>query len=170
MFVFNKVRYFHFLVSCLHTFNPQSLSSKSVGDDLGCKCNNKHKHEERKCCKFTKIRVNGSERRPFIFIFRLIIVLRDSYQADEILMEIEECKQKVSDNSQGIIQEFNLGVGSHVSITLWCNLCSWAVSGGAVSPCCKPPVILLYITSRFAYINDLFCWQLILVLLSLTLN
>ena len=39
------------------------------------------------------IRVKGSERRPFIFISRLNIVQRDSYQADEIVMEIEECKQ-----------------------------------------------------------------------------
>ena len=38
------------------------------------------------------IRVKGSERRPFIFISRLNIVQRDSYQADEIIMEIEEWK------------------------------------------------------------------------------
>ena len=41
------------------------------------------------------MRVNGSERRPFIFISRLNIVQRHSYQADEIFMEIEEWKQKV---------------------------------------------------------------------------
>ena len=35
-------------------------------------------------------RVKGSERRPFIVISRLNIVQRDSYQADEIVMEIEE--------------------------------------------------------------------------------
>ena len=40
-------------------------------------------------------RVKGSERRPFIFIFKLSIILHDSYQADEIVMEIEEWKQKV---------------------------------------------------------------------------
>ena len=44
------------------------------------------------------IRVKGSERRPFIFISRLNIVQRDSYQADEIFMEIEEWKQKVADD------------------------------------------------------------------------
>ena len=38
------------------------------------------------------IRVKGSERRSFIFIFRLNIVLHDSYQADEIAMEIDEWK------------------------------------------------------------------------------
>ena len=44
------------------------------------------------------IRVKGSERRPFIFISRLNIVQRDSYKADEIVMEIEEWKQKVADD------------------------------------------------------------------------
>ena len=39
------------------------------------------------------MRVKESERRPFIFTFRLTIVLHDSYQADEIIMEIEEWKQ-----------------------------------------------------------------------------
>ena len=41
------------------------------------------------------IRVKGSERRPFIFISRLNVVQQDSYQADEIVMEIEEWKQEV---------------------------------------------------------------------------
>ena len=44
------------------------------------------------------IRVKGSERRPFIFISRLNIVQHDSYQADEIVMEIEEWKQKFADD------------------------------------------------------------------------
>ena len=44
------------------------------------------------------IRVKGSERRPFIFISRLNIVQCDSYQTDEIVMEIEEWKQKVPDD------------------------------------------------------------------------
>ena len=39
-------------------------------------------------------RVKGSERRPFIFIFRLNNVLHDSYEVDEIVMEIEEWKYK----------------------------------------------------------------------------
>ena len=43
------------------------------------------------------IRVKVSERRPFIFISRLNIVQRDSYQADGIVMEIEEWKQNVAD-------------------------------------------------------------------------
>ena len=41
------------------------------------------------------MRVKASERRPFIFIFRLNIVLHNSYKADEIVMEIKEWKQKV---------------------------------------------------------------------------
>ena len=40
-------------------------------------------------------RVKESERRPFIFIFRLNIVLHNSYQADETGMEIEGWKLKV---------------------------------------------------------------------------
>ena len=51
-----------------------------------------------KSCKIINIRVKGSERRPFIFIFRLNVVLRNSYQANEIAMENEEWKQKVPDN------------------------------------------------------------------------
>ena len=39
----------------------------------------------------------GSERRPFIFISGLNIVQHDSYQMDEIIMEIEEWNQKVAD-------------------------------------------------------------------------
>ena len=44
------------------------------------------------------MRVKGSERRPFIFISRLNIAQRDSYQTDEIVMEIEEWKQNVPDD------------------------------------------------------------------------
>ena len=38
-------------------------------------------------------RGKGSERRPFIFIFRLSIVLHDSRQVDEIVMEIDEWRE-----------------------------------------------------------------------------
>ena len=44
------------------------------------------------------IRVQWSERRPFIFISRLNIVQLDSYQVDEVAIEIEEWKQKVADD------------------------------------------------------------------------
>ena len=40
------------------------------------------------------IRVKGLDRTPFVLIFRLNVVLRDSYQAEEIVIEIEEWKQK----------------------------------------------------------------------------
>ena len=40
---------------------------------------------------------------------------------------------------QGIIQEFNLGVSSHVSITLRCKFCSgWG--GGGTGEGCKPQI------------------------------
>ena len=55
--------------------------------------------ERGKSCKITNmIRVKGSERGQFIFIFRLNIVQCDSYQADEIVMEIEKWKDKVADD------------------------------------------------------------------------
>ena len=61
--------------------------------DLGC--NNLQKRGEQAVCKTTYMtRVKGSERRPFIFIFRLNIVLHDSYQVDESVMEIKEWKHK----------------------------------------------------------------------------
>ena len=44
------------------------------------------------------MRVKGSERRRFIFTSRLNIVQLDSYQADEIVMEIEEWNQNVADD------------------------------------------------------------------------
>ena len=56
------------------------------------------------------IRVKGSERRPFIFISRLNIVQRDSYQADEIIMKIEEWKQKVPDGYVNSFGRVLLGV------------------------------------------------------------
>ena len=56
------------------------------------------------------IRVKGSERRPFIFIFRLNIVQRDSYQADEIVVEIKKWKQKVTDNYVKSFSRVLLGV------------------------------------------------------------
>ena len=55
--------------------------------------------ERGKSCEITNmIRVKGVRKEPFIFIFRFNIVLRNSYQANEIVMEIEEWKQKVPDD------------------------------------------------------------------------
>ena len=66
-----------------------------MGDDLGRK-NIERNVEKEKSYKITDmIRTKGLERRPFIFISRLNIVQRDSYQAYEIVMEIEEQKQNV---------------------------------------------------------------------------
>ena len=56
------------------------------------------------------IRVKGSERRPFISISRLNIVQCDSHQADEIVMEIEEWKQKVADDYVKRFSRVLLGV------------------------------------------------------------
>ena len=96
MFVISKVDYFGFLVPSLYTFNPLSLLLKWVMILVTTTYRNMEK--EKSCKTINKIRVNGSKRRPFIIIFRSIIVLCDSYQTDEIVMEIEEWKQKVPDD------------------------------------------------------------------------
>ena len=66
-----------------------------MGDGLGWNNIYTERNVERgKSFKITNMtRVKQSEKRPFIFISRVNIVQRDSYQADEIVMEIEECKQ-----------------------------------------------------------------------------
>ena len=90
--VTSTFRYFDFLVSCLYTFSPLSLSLK--WERTLVETTYREKCGEEKSCKITNmIRVTGSERRPFVFISRLNIVQRDSYQEDEIVMEIEEWKQ-----------------------------------------------------------------------------
>ena len=64
-----------------------------MGDDLVATT---YRNMVGQSCKITNMkRVKGSERRPFIFIFKLSITLHDSHQADGIVMEIEERKQKV---------------------------------------------------------------------------
>ena len=42
--------------------------------------------------------IKGSERRPFSLSFRLNIALHYLYQAEEIVMGIEEWKQKLPDD------------------------------------------------------------------------
>ena len=60
-----------------------------MGGDLGSI--NIQKNREQVVCKTTYMtRVKGSERRPFIFIFRLNIDLHNSYQVDETVMETGE--------------------------------------------------------------------------------
>ena len=103
--VISKVHYFDFLVSCLYTFNPLSLLLKWVMTLV------ERNVEREKSCKITNmIRVKVSERRPFIFISRLNIVQRDSYQTDEIVMEIEEWNQKVADDYVKSYSRVLLGV------------------------------------------------------------
>ena len=67
--------------------------------------------EREKSCKITNmIKVKRSERRTFIFISRLNIVQSDSYQADEIVVEIKEWKQKVVDDYVKIFGRVSLSV------------------------------------------------------------
>ena len=93
--VISKVHYFDFLVSCLYTFNPLLLPLKCVTDSL-C-CNKKQKHGELAVLQ-DYLHDEGKrvgEETIYFFIFSLNIVLHDSYQADEMVMEIDESKQKV---------------------------------------------------------------------------
>ena len=90
--VTSKVHYFDVL-GLLPVHLESLVIIIKMGGDLGC--NKIQKHWERAVRKTIYMtRVKGSERRPFIFIFRLNIVLHDSYQVDEIVMEIEEWKYK----------------------------------------------------------------------------
>ena len=82
-----------FRVSCLCTFNPLPLLLKWVMTLVGTIYRNM---KSRQSCRTTyMMKIKESERRPFFFIFRRNIVLHDSCQADEIVTEIEEWKQKV---------------------------------------------------------------------------
>ena len=71
------------------------------------------------------IRVKGSEKRPFVFISRLNIVQRDSYQANEIVMEIEEWKQKVVDDYVKRFSRVLLGVLGTSILSYYMNLLSY---------------------------------------------
>ena len=88
-----KCSLFYFWVSCLYTFNPLPLLLKWVTTLTGTTYRNM---ENRKSCRTTyMVRIKESERRPFFKIFRWNNVLHDSYQAHEIVTEMEESKQKV---------------------------------------------------------------------------
>ena len=62
---------------------------------------------------------------------------------------------------QGIIQEFNLGIGSHIVMQAAGGFFFFLGGGGGGGAREPPPVtplpILVYITSRFAYMKHLFC-------------
>ena len=65
-----------------------------MGDELGC--NNIQKHGEQTVPQNYLCDEDKGVREETIFlIFRWNIVLHDSYQADKIVIEIEEWKQKV---------------------------------------------------------------------------
>ena len=65
-----------------------------MGDDLDC--NNIEKHEEQTVLQNYLHDENKGVREETIFlIFRWIIVLHNLYQADEIVIEIKEWKQKI---------------------------------------------------------------------------
>ena len=95
--VISKVHYFDFLASCMYTIYLLSLSLKWVTVLVATTNRNMESGQSHKTTY--KMRVKRSERKPFVFIFKLNIVLCDSYQADEIVMEIEEWKQKVPSDS-----------------------------------------------------------------------
>ena len=67
-----------------------------TGDDLDC--NNIQKHGEQTVLQnYLRDEDRGVREETIFSIFRWNIVLQDSYQADEIVTEIEEWKQKVPD-------------------------------------------------------------------------
>ena len=110
LIVISKVCYFDLLVSCLYTFNPFSLSLKWVMILIEATYREKRGEREKSCKITNTIWVKGSERRPFIFISRLNSVQHDSYLADEIVMEIEETKQKVAEDYFKSFSRVLLGV------------------------------------------------------------
>ena len=82
--------YFNFLVSCLYTFNLLLLLLKWVTTLAATTYRNM---ESRQSCRATyMMRVQIGDH---FLIFRWNNVLHDSYQAYEVVIEIEEWKQKV---------------------------------------------------------------------------
>ena len=63
--------------------------------------------ESGQSCKIINmIRVKGSERRPFISIFRLNIVLHDSYQADEVSWKLRNGNKKLQKTMSKALLDF----------------------------------------------------------------
>ena len=89
--VISEVQYFDFLVFYLYTFNPLSSSSKWVTTLVATTYRNMENGQSWKTTYMTMVR--WLERAPFIFVFKLNVVLQNSYQADEIVKEIEEWKR-----------------------------------------------------------------------------
>ena len=89
--VISEVQYFDFLVSYLYTFNPLSSLSKWVTTLVATTYRNMENGQSWKTTYITMVR--WLESTPFIFVFKLSVVLQNSYQADEIVKEIEEWKR-----------------------------------------------------------------------------
>ena len=89
--VISEVQYFDFLVFYLYTFNPLSSSSKWVTTLVATTYRNMENGQSWKTTYMTMVR--WLEGTPFIFVFKLNVVLQNSYQADEIVKEIEEWKR-----------------------------------------------------------------------------
>ena len=89
--VISEVQYFDFLVSYLYTFNPLSSLSKWVTTLVATTYRNMENGQSWKTSYITMVR--WLESTPFIFVFKLSVVLQNSYQADEIVKEIEEWKR-----------------------------------------------------------------------------
>ena len=71
----------------------------------------KNNEREKTCKIINMIRVKGEKRIPFYLIFRLNIVLCDSCQADEIVVEIDEWKQKFQATMSKALVEFFTCIG-----------------------------------------------------------
>ena len=107
--VISKVHYFDSLISCLYTLNPLSLSLKWVMT-LVETIYREERGEREILQNYQHNKGKGVRKWTIIFIYRLNIVQLDSYQADEIIMEIEEWKQKLADDDVKSLRRNLLGV------------------------------------------------------------
>ena len=107
--VISKVHYFDSLISCLYTLNPLSLSLKWVMT-LVETIYREERGEREVLQNYQYNKGKWVRKWTIIFIYRLNIVQLDSYQADEIIMEIEEWKQKLADDDVKSLRRNLLGV------------------------------------------------------------
>ena len=107
--VISKVHYFDSLISCLYTLNPLSLSLKWVMT-LVETIYREERGEREVLQNYQHNKGKWVRKWTIIFIYRLNIVQLDSYQADEIIMEIEEWKQKLADDDVKSLRRNLLGV------------------------------------------------------------
>ena len=107
--VISKVHYFDSLISCLYTLNPLSLSLKWVMT-LVETIYREERGEREVLQNYQHNKGKWVRKWTIIFIYRLNIVQLDSDQADEIIMEIEEWKQKFADDYVKSLRRNLLGV------------------------------------------------------------